>query len=230
MDALTLISRERIDFRDLSVDFPLYAVRQLGGDPVEAARTAARNSEPGTRGDFEARAHPAATVTLADCALVEVHSVHGLGFLEAWGTTYNAAGDLPGVAVRVADRIDDEGRYEVDGLRICDLPGVWFDGDPRRGVHLPTRGCALVSAPLRGGARYGNGLLVFIAELDQTATASSLAGRAITASTVDRPRGASAEGRQLLLAIGGSSSLGELPIETTGSMQVWADRLHRQLS
>lgn len=29
--ALTLVDRDKVDFRDLSVDFPLFAVRELGG-------------------------------------------------------------------------------------------------------------------------------------------------------------------------------------------------------
>src|SRR5947207_3138679 len=32
IQALTLVDREKIDFRDLSVDFPLLAYRELGGD------------------------------------------------------------------------------------------------------------------------------------------------------------------------------------------------------
>ncbi len=62
--ALTLVDRSLIDYRDLSVDFPLYAVRVLGGNVSEVVESAVERSEPGTSRAFEARAPSAATITL----------------------------------------------------------------------------------------------------------------------------------------------------------------------
>jgi hypothetical protein len=77
IQALTLVTLSRIDRRDLSVDFPLYAVARLGGDLAEAVALAVATSEPGTRALFAAMAGRAARLTLNDCALIEVVSTHG---------------------------------------------------------------------------------------------------------------------------------------------------------
>ena len=51
---LTLVEREKIDYRDLSVDFPLYAVRQLGISTDEVIDMAVLRSSLGTTQAFEA--------------------------------------------------------------------------------------------------------------------------------------------------------------------------------
>jgi hypothetical protein len=227
--ALTLITASKIDCRDLSVDFPLYAVRRLGGNVTEALASAAASSESGTRGSFTARAGRAEGLTLKDCDLLEVNSRYGLGFIEAWAEPYAPESDLAGMAIRIADDIDVAQRYEVDGLHLSSLPEVWFGRPANATRDIPVNGCVRVSATLKNGSRWGQGLLLFLAEVDRATAASNLVVRAEAASTLDRPQTAGSEGRLFLIVIGGSSTRGESSLETQGSLRLQRDALLRDL-
>jgi hypothetical protein len=172
------VTKSKIDYRDLSVDFPLYAIGRLGGNLVETIAAAAASSEPGTRASFVAKADRAARMTLKDCALMEVSSRYGLGFIDTWAEPYAPQVDLAGIAVRMADWIDSAGRYVVDGLHLSGLPEVWFDGHPKPPAKVVTTGCVSISAWIKGGSPYGRGLLAFLAEVESIETASKLAERA----------------------------------------------------
>jgi hypothetical protein len=229
VQALTLVTASKIDYRDLSVDFPLYAVGRLGGDLTEALASAAATSESGTRASFTARAGRAERITLKDCALLEVNSRYGLGFLETWARPYAPESDLAGMAVRMADAIDAAHRYTVDSLHLSSLPEVWFDRPAKPPGDIPVNGCVSISASLKDGSRWGPGLLVFLAEVDSAKTASNLIARADAASTLDRPRTAGCEGRLFVILIGGSSTLGDQPLETQASLAPQRDDLLREL-
>jgi hypothetical protein len=145
VQALTLVTASKIDYRDLSVDFPLYAVGRLGGDLTEALASAAANSESGTSASFTARAGRAERLTLKDCALLEVNSRYGLGFLETWARPYAPESDLAGMAVRMADAIDAARRYAVNDLHLSSLPEVWFDRPAKPPGDIPVNGCVRAS-------------------------------------------------------------------------------------
>jgi hypothetical protein len=229
VQALILITASKIDYRDLSVDFPLYAVRRLGGDMTEALSTAATNSEPGTRASFTTSAARAERLTLKDCALLEVNSRYGLGFIDTWAKPYAPESDLAGMAVRMADAIDGAQRYTVNGLHLSSLPEGWFNRPAKPTGDIPVNGCVSVSASLKDGYRWGPGLLVFLAEVDSANTASNLVARADAASTLDRPRTAGSAGRLFMILIGGSTTRGDQPLETPASLAPQRDALPREL-
>ena len=108
----------------MDVDFPLYAVRRLGGDASDTAKSAAGASERGTRAVFNARR--GARVSLKGCGLLEVTSRYGLGFLEMLEGRYAPVTDLAGAAIRIADAIDADGRYVVRACtsRPCQRSGL----------------------------------------------------------------------------------------------------------
>ena len=112
IQALTLVTLSKIDFRDLSVDFPVYALGRLGSGPGRSGLVRCGGERTGHSTSFAAMAVRAARQTLKDCALIEVVSRHGLGFMETWATPYAPQSDLTGIAVRMADQIDAAGRYE----------------------------------------------------------------------------------------------------------------------
>jgi hypothetical protein len=229
VQALTLVTSSKIDYRDLSVDFPLYAVGRLGGNLTEALASAAASSESGTRGSFTANAGRAERMTLEDCALLEVHSRYGLGFIDTWARPYAPESDLTGMAVRIADDIDATLRYTVNDLHLSSLPGVWFGRPAKPTGDIAVNGCVSVSASLKDGSRWGPGLLMFLAEVDSAKTAANLVARANAASTLDRPRTAGSEGRLFVILIGGSSTRGNQPLETQASLAPQRDALLREL-
>lgn len=229
VQGLTLLTSSKIDYRDLSVDFPLYAVRRLGGDLPAALASAAANSESGTRAAFTSRAGRAGRMTLKDCGLLEVESRHGIGFIDTWASRYKPKADLAGIAVRMADAIDAAQRYTTDGLHLSSLPEVWFGGGANPASHIPVNGCVSISATLNGGIRWGPGLMVFLAEVGNARRASELVARADAATTLDRPRTAGSEGILFVLLVGGSSTFGDPPVETQASLAPLLDALFREL-
>lgn len=229
VEALTFVSSPKIDYRDMSVDFPLYAIGRLGGDPADTAVLAAARSEPGIADSFTAAAGRTAHLSLTSCALLEVSSRYGLGFLDTWARPYAPQSDLAGMAICLADAIDAGARYSVDELHLSSLPGVWF-GRPRSPpLDIPVSGCVLVSATTSGGSRWGAGLVAFLAEVESADLASSLAAEAKAASTASRPRAAESEGRLLLVILGGSSTRGQESRETNGSLEQLLETLLRRM-
>jgi len=215
--ALTLVDRSKLDFRDLSVDFPLYAVRELGGDLDEVVARAAASSESGTASSFWAKAKRAHTLTLKECAVLEVHSSYGLGYMTRWSAPYEPTTLLAEFAVLLADQVDAEGLYEIEDLHVCELPEVWFYKDRLTG-HIPTAGGVGLSAHLRGASRFSHGLIIFAAEFGDETVGPRLAALANAAGSVNRPRVATVRDRRLALFVGGSATKGEPARESPESM------------
>lgn len=225
VDALTLVTRSRIDFRDLSVDLPLFAAREAGGDLTAIIDRAEARSEPGTAGVFEATRGRAPSLTLADCDVVRVQSAHGVGLMEAWFRTSRSRANpqvevvIAEAVVKLADRIDADGDYLVDSMHVSTLPNIWFGLHPG-GDTIPTRGSAgLSAAHVLSEGPWTHGLLVFLAEFDSPTRAAELVRAAGAHSTTDRPRTAVQVGRALALFVGGSSTAGEEPLETAASLE-----------
>lgn len=231
VDALTLVSRDRIDVRDLRVDLPLTVVHEIGGDAADVARRAAAASEPGTARVLTSRAESARPLRLVDTSHVAVRSdAYGFGLLDGWSARrFRPTTDLFGAAVRLCDLIDAAGRYEVESLDTSDLPEVWFSVERRTG-NVATTGCLDVTAPMHGAGPWSHGLLIFVAEVDDPATATDLATRASEASTTDRPRIATAVDRRLALIVGGSGTMHETPRETQDSLAPYASLAHEAFS
>lgn len=219
VDALTLVDVDRIDFRDLRVDFPLLAARDLGWNPADAILRAAYRSSSATASFFEAARARAATVTLGKCLLLAIRTRHGVGFMDDLATGSSPPVDLAQDAVDLADRIDAEGSYVVGGLYGTDLPAVWFDVAGRV-MEIETRGCVAIRADhVTSTGPYSHGLLVFAAELPSPAVAAQLADGAARWSTTNRPQTAFVADRHLVLFIGGSATMREAPLETVESLR-----------
>lgn len=219
IDALTLVTRDKIDYRDLSVDFPLFAVRELGGDVARTIDRAISRCEPGTAGYFEAKRGLAQSLTLADCALIRVSTNHGVGFMDDWTGTTSPPAALASATVMLADLIDTEGSYLVRDIRVTDLPEVWFSQD-RSVEDIATHGCISVNADHVSCTHpYSHGLMVFVAELPSAQRATELLRAAAAASSNDRPRSTLQRDRYLALFIGGSTTMGETPLETAASLE-----------
>jgi hypothetical protein len=217
VQALTLIDRSKIDYRDMSVDFPLYAVRELGGDLDRVLTPAIKASEPGTASCFSARSERSHSLTLRDCALLELYSSYGLGYMDRWNGHYEPATRLAELSVLLADHIDAEGTYVIDDFHVCTLPEVWFYTERRTG-DLSTTGCIGLGARLRDTPRWSHGLLVFAAELHDETLGLRLASLATAASQMNRPRVISVRDRRIVLIIGGSTTQGEPARETIESL------------
>jgi hypothetical protein len=226
IQALALIAAERVDPRDLTVDFPVYALRHTDGDVAASLSFAMAGSQPALRDYFKSRAK--ANLSLQNCGLIEVRSRHGLGFMETWAGPIPRDPSLPVAAVRVADRIDNRGRYETTALRTSSLPWVWFDrsNEPsRRGRDILTAGCVSISAQLRGASTWSHELLVFMSDMLDAASARATADMARGASDEQSPRMAISNGAHLLTVIGGSGTAGEVARETQASLAAIANDL-----
>lgn len=226
IDALTLVSRDKIDFRDLSVDFPLYAVRELGGDLTRTIDRAVDRCEPDTAGCFEAARGRAPSLTLTDCALIRVSTSHGMGFMDDWTGATQPPSGVAGAAVALADLIDAEGSYLVRDVKVTELPGVWFAGAGSV-EDITTRGCVSLSADHVSVTHpYSHSLMVFVAELPSSQRATELARAASASSSSERPRSAEQIDRFMVLFIGGSATMGESPLETAASLERFHPMVH----
>ena len=223
VQALALIATARVDYRDLTVDFPLYALRATAADVTRSLAFAIARAQPAMRDLFRSRSNT--NISLHDCGFAEVRSRHGLGFMQTWWNPTPRDPNLLLSAVNLADRVDLGGRYEVTELRVSKLPWVWFDRTfdaARRGRDIPTSGCVIVSAQLQGTSRWSHGLMIWLADMPDAESARAVADLARGAADLERPRTASSHAERLLTVIGGSSIGGESPVETTASLEAIA--------
>ncbi len=222
VSALTLVDRDKIDYRDLSVDFPLYAARQLDASTDEVIDSAIARCTDGTAEVFDAARNRVRSTTLQSCALVEVSSIYGLGFMETWTRGYNAATSIAELSVEVADAVDREGTYETAAFHATGLPDVWFSGE-RTSRDIPTDGCVSVDCRLIGSGRRSHGLLIFLAHLAPSASADDLAEAARQASRGDTPQVAIASGHRLALIIAVSATAGAVAQESELTLERFCD-------
>lgn len=216
--ALMLVDRDRIDFRDLSVDFPLYAVRELGGDVRAQIDLAARHSSRGTAEAFEAARGRAKRISLRDCALVQISTSHGIGFVDDLTGARRPPVSLAQAVVPLLDLIDEEGTYRTGDPSVSDLPGVWFG--ERDAMRIAVDGCVSFSGDhVQSTHPYSHTLLAFVSDFRKEREAKRLAAAASDASTPVRPRHAVAVGRRLALFIGGSVTMNEDALESSDSLE-----------
>ena len=218
VEALTLVDRDKIDYRDLSVDFPLFAARSLGRRADDLIDMASGASAPGTADTFRSLRERLGRLSLADCGLIQVSSAWGVGFMEGWTRSYDPATGLAEAAISLADAIDSESSYVTSGLRVSDLPEVWFSTSWATG-KLSARGCVTINADhVTSEHPYSHGLMVFVAQFADAREAWALMKRTSEASTKDRPRAASSSAARLALFVGGSTTKGEDALESAPSL------------
>lgn len=215
---MTLVDRDRIDFRDLSVDFPLYAVRELGGDLPAEIDGAVQRSVAGTAESFEAARGRAKRMSLADCALVRISTGYGVGFIDDWTGAHRPPVALAEAVVPLLDLVDEEGTYRTIELKVSDLLGVWFG--ERDVMRIPVAGCVSFSGDhVRNTHPFSHTLLVFVAEFPKEREARRLATAASSATNSSRPRDAVATGSRLAVFVGGSVTANEKALETAESLR-----------
>lgn len=216
--ALMLVDRDRIDFRDLSVDFPLYAVRELGGDVRAQIDLAARHSSRGTAGAFEAARGRAKRISLRDCALVQISTSYGIGFVDDLTGARRPPVSLAQAVVPLLDLIDEEGTYRTGDLSVSDLPGVWFG--ERDVMRIAVDGCVSFSGDhIESAHPFSHTLLVFVADFRKGRDAERLATAASGASATERPRSAVVVRSRLAIFIGGSVTMHEDALESSKSLE-----------
>jgi hypothetical protein len=135
--------------------------------------------------------------------------------------TYAPISDIAGTAIRLSDMIDEQGRYVVDRLGVCNLPKVWF-GSSHGTEKIPVTGCVSISASRVGSTSRGShGLLVFVAEVESEKLASELATHAADATTTARPRTATSQDHRIIILVGGSTTHGQSPVESGESLALF---------
>lgn len=219
---LALIATNHVDPRDMTVDFPLYALSRSSGGLDRSLAFAMERSQPDMRSYFKSRAK--AKLSLHDCGLLEVRSRHGLGFMETWWRPTPRNPDLPVSAIAVADRIDEGGRYAVESIRVSALGWVWFDRS-RTGDEMPSSGCVTISAGLVGTPPLSHRFLVFLADFEDEATARAVADMARGASRENDLQTAVNAGPRVLTVVGDWPTALGGRAETQASLSRIADDL-----
>jgi hypothetical protein len=218
VEALALLDADRVDYRDLDVDFPVYALRATNGDERHAMDFALTRAHPKMRSLFERR--KGHQLSLADCGWFSFQSRHGLGFIRTWKPVPRDP-SLLRAAVAIADRLDARGGYEATDLHLGSLSWVWFRRRPADGARLsdeiPTLGCVTISADDWSGSSKPS-LLVILADVVDAATARVLVDLARGASDPIRPREAASQGARLLVAVANQPVGDKDPADTDGEL------------
>jgi hypothetical protein len=234
--AMALIDYARIDFRDMSVDLPHYALHKVGGDAENVLAHGAAISEPGTAKLFALASERAREPrSLAQCLELMVRSRYGLGLMETWGHRFDVASALPVRAIEMADLIDSTTSYETTSIVAgLELPTIWLEGSesPARikaAAHT-VQSCVSINADF-GGLRFsGPRLLIFIAEGIENQHAAELAKIACAPTRSGQLQAAVAHGKRALILNAGSSRFGGTMPETTESFNALMDSLAASLS
>jgi len=219
--ALTLIDRDKIDWRDLSVDFPLFAAVETGSSLDQVVDHAVARSVPRTAEVFDAARKR--TPSLAGCRLLPVRTQYGLGFVDVT-ESYEPRSGLAERAVGLADAIDAEGTYEARNLTTSRLPLIWFDG---KNGHVRNASCIALHAERVGAPPWSHSLLIFLAQLKNAREATKLLGQLRDASSPRRPRVGLTDDHRLLAIIGGSSQTDQESLETELSLARFTDLYSR---
>lgn len=210
--ALTLVDRDKIDWRDLSLELPLFAAAETGASLEQLIDYALSRSVPGTAAVFDAARKR--TPSLASCRLLPVRTQYGLGFVDIT-ESYEPRSGLAERAIGLADAIDAEGTYQVRNLTTSRLPLIWFDG---KNGHARNASCIALHAERVGAPRWSHGLLIFLAQLKNASAATMLLAQLRDASSPRRPRVGLTDDHRLLAIIGGSSRTDEESLETELSL------------
>jgi hypothetical protein len=234
--AIALIDYARIDFRDMSVDLPHYALHKVGGDAEKVLMRGAAISEPGTARLFALASDRAwEPRSLAQCLELVVRSRYGLGLMETWSHRFDLTSALPVRAIEMADLIDSTTHYQTTSIVAgLELPTIWLEGSesPARtkaAAHT-VQACVSLNADF-GGLRFsGPRLLIFIAEGIDNQHSAELARMACAATRSGQLQAAAAHGKRVLIVNAGSSRFGGTTPETTESFDALMTSLAASLS
>jgi hypothetical protein len=221
---IALIDKARIDFRDLSVDLPHYALHEVGGDAEAVLRRGAAISEPGTAELFAlAIGRARQPRSLAQCLELPVVSTYGFGLMDTWGHRFETAAGLPVRAIEIADTIDSVTPYETTMLTAgTELPPIWLEGpDTGKRAQMAAaavRACISIHAELDGVRFSGPRLIIFLTEAIDKSHADELSELARRYSRPGQHQTAVTRDNLALIVNAGASTFGGSTTETAASL------------
>jgi hypothetical protein len=233
---IALIDRARIDFRDLSVDLPHFALHEVGGDAEAVLRLGAAMSEPGAAELFAlAIGRARQPRSLAQCLELPVVSRYGFGLMDTWGHRFETTTALPVRAIEIADSIDSVTPYETTMLTAgTELPPIWLEG-PDIGKRAKiaaaaVRACISIHAELDGVRFSGPRLIIFLTEAIDNSHAEELFELARTRSRPGQHQTALTRDKLTLIVNAGASTVGVSTTETAASLDALVASLATSLT
>lgn len=214
-DALSAIDLTRVDRRDVVVTASLafYAARRVELDPEEVLVGAVRRAEQQV-GEILDQAATQESDLAWDGGYHEVATPAGSVLVESGDKS--SADDLLTLALGVAELVQNDGIYEVDGVAMTsELPAVWLGGNTDID-HVRLRGCVKVHAE-PSGVRFRDFLLVFMAETEHERDAEAIAAAAVGPGRAGTVRLGIAVGRRCVVVIS-TSVVGEPCVEDAKSL------------
>jgi hypothetical protein len=156
---------------------------------------------------------------------IEVTTSHGIGFMFRLNGRYRPRINLAEVAVRVADRLEAGGTYEVTSLDASSLPSIWFDDRRSALEHEQVSACIFLSIQPVQRPEAVSGPVIFVAEASSPDAAATLAAHAEALGAHDGRQAAGSRG-SVLLVIGAARSVhtGQA-VETRRDLQAIRDSL-----
>lgn len=213
-DALSAIELDRVDWRDVIVASSLvaYAGRRVGLDPEAVLTGAVRRAEPAVAELLQS----AVTGDGGSGGYDELRTASGPVLID--GSVKGAVALLKR-AVRIAEVIEDDGRYEVTGIGVGrDLPAVWLGDDPDvEAARRRLRRCVTIHAKLPGSRAHM--LLVFLVEAEEDRHAETVAAAARSQEPREAVQLGIAVGRLCAVVVARSGVLGVPCIEDGRSFE-----------
>jgi hypothetical protein len=236
LTAIAMIELKRIDFRDALVALALlyHAARTVGEQANELFQKAASLAEPETselivgflkrpEGDWDIR----------QWGYIVVHPSGGPGFVRSDFESYEPTYPLDKIALALA-RLVEQDKYGRSSVTLASsLPAVWLisvDDSALNRALAVVRGAVTINAELRPqespDSDY-NGLMIFLAELDDEAAAESLLKLSEGKQTRhnDFVLAAAKEGRLFCLTVARSFAAATRSFETQASVQRFSTRI-----
>jgi hypothetical protein len=238
LTAIAMIEAKRVDWRDGLVALSLlhHAANRCGADADRLFQQAAQLAEPGVVEliDGFIKRSPAEKDLHSSWGYVETEIDRQGGFL-SWGfKAYQPTRDLPGAAVAIAELVAKvaKDRYRPESVAIAtEMPLLWLktnDDSALEQAMKAIRACATVHVRLQPGVHPMPFAQFFVIWLVETADESASA-TLLRLSREATPQGAAllgvAEGKLFCLALGRSAVQGMAPLETTATLQRYADGL-----
>ncbi|HEX6361118.1 hypothetical protein [Actinophytocola sp.] len=214
-EALSAIELDRIDWRDMAVVSSLvsYAARRVGLAPDEVLTGAVLRAEPAVADILR----NATTGEGGSGGYHELKTPSGPVLVEISGPVRGAV-DLLKRALRVAEAIEADGRYDVSNVAVeREVPAVWLVETPEAATaRRRLRRCVSVRAEPPGDR--ANFLLVFLAEAESEEAAETVASAARRRVMDQASLLGIAAGRRCAVVVARSAVYGEPSIEDGPSL------------
>lgn len=230
--ALTLVTPDRVDWRDLTWAAGLVAhtLDQLTPSAVHEIRRAASHADPSTR-PFLERFADDSPQTLSDWGYAVIGQGDDLSVVSSDHQPWKPTVDLARIGQQAAEAIDGEGTYATTAITVATrLPPVWLEGSPAEVAALRALARALATVrvraePLTTDQFHDHMFVAFIAELPDR-HAAELIGRSATAASGDFARLAVTNGPLAAVLIARSVRQGVPNLEDNCTLQ----RFHEPLA